>query len=120
MAVPWLIGTIIGTFLVVSFWDEIVDWLKDCFSIIRERLSQLKKKVENAMTILADKVREGIAMIKHMLYYKEQGKWYEEVTRREINESELPPQVRARIAKQRDAVIDDIAEENGVPLTVTH
>ena len=117
---PWLIGTIIGTFLVVSFWDEIVDWLKDCFNVIRERLSQLREKVENAMTIIADKVRDGIAMIKHMLYYKEQGQWYEETTKRQIDESELPPQVRARIAKQRDAVIDDIAEAQGVPLTVSN
>lgn len=110
--IPVLLAALaIGGILVVAFWDEIVDWLKNLVTSLRKMFSGLKKKVAHAAGVFIQKVEEKLAAIRHKLYYQEAGEWIEETTTRKIKESEIPENIRRKMHKQDETEVTDEMEE---------
>lgn len=95
------LGAVVGGYLVVTKWQEIEGWLK-------EFLPKLQTALQNAGVIdyaakLFSSVENNVMRLVHKLYYKENGKWVEKTTVREIDESEVPEWAKAGLtAKESD------------------
>lgn len=107
---PILLG-ILAASAIVAFWDEIVDWMKKLVSKLRSLFSTTFKRVAHAAAGFIQRVENGLAAIRHKLYYKEQGQWVEQTTTRKIKESEVPASIRARISAQETEVTEELEEE---------
>lgn len=109
--IPALIALGIGGILAAAFWDEIVDWLKKLVNGIKALFSRAVKKVAHAAAGFIQRVENGLAALRHKLYYKEQGQWVEETTTRKIKESEVPARIRRLISRQEEEITDELEEE---------
>lgn len=110
-----ILETIIGLgalFLVVNYWEEIVNWLKNLVVSIHEALIN----IAHAIDVLAQKVKNFIIEFIYKVYYKQQGKWIEEKTIREIPESEVPPHIRNKVKNRETIVNKEIEQELGLTL----
>ena len=111
---PFLLGALLigGAALVVIYWDDIVDWLKKLVNWLRNKFAELKKKVAHAAGAFIQKVENGLAAIRHKLYYQEEGEWIEETTTRKVKESEIPASIlrKAKRSEETD-VTDEIEDE---------
>ena len=104
----WL-KTVIGVIsLVVYYWDEIVKWLIS--------LCEAVKNIAHAAEVFAQKVKEELVRLKYNLYYKEEGKWIQETTTREIPENEVPERLRNVISRNERNVSNEIEQELGLTL----
>ena len=106
-----LAGLFIGGVVVVAYWDEIVDWLKGFVAKIKTAFQNLKQKITHAAAMFVQKVEGALAAIRHKLYYKEQGQWFEETTTRKIDESQLPPSIRNKVNSQENEITEEIEAE---------
>ena len=95
----------------VFLWDEIVDWLKKLVSGIKAMFARAVKKIAHAAAGFIQRVENGLAAIRHRLYYKEQGQWVEETTTRKIKESEVPASIRRKIHAQEEDITDELEDE---------
>ena len=103
MAIPWLLAGL-AVALVVSVWDEIVNWLKQLFVNVK----QYFRNILHATAAFAKRVRDSWAQMMHRVYYRENRQWIEETTTREIKESEVPERIRRKIRAQECEVTDDL------------
>lgn len=119
LAAAGLVGLMGGAAL-VYFWDDILEWLSDFLpkvaNLIREIGRRLGASTEYATDVMAEKLDQYSVAIKHHLYYKENGQWIEETTRRTLPENELPPHIRKRVRRISDDVdiTDDVERELGL------
>lgn len=100
--IPALVALGVGAFLVVSFWDDIVDWLKS----FARKIKEIFAKIGHAAKIFAQKIKGAIMRIIHILIYKEDGKWFEEKTTRELDESQVPEWAKAGVAATETDMTD--------------
>ena len=100
-----------GAILLVAYWDEIVDWLKKLVREIKAMFSKTMKKIAHAAAGFIQRVENGLAAIRHRLYYKEQGQWVEETTTRKIKESEVPASIRRKIHAQEEEITEELEDE---------
>ena len=113
MALPFLALLGLGglaAVAVVAFWDEIVDWLKQIVPAIKNFF----RKIAHATAAFVQKVKAKIAKIMHRVYYKEDNKWIEQTTTREIPESELPASVRRKMMSTRENEVTEELQEMGL------
>jgi len=110
------LGALLGGVLLVTFWDEIVDWLKKLVSKLKEVFRNVARKIAHAAGAFIQRVENGLAALRHKLYYKEEGQWVEETTTRKIKESEVPASIRARISAQEEEVTDEVESELNLSL----
>ena len=95
-----LIGTLVGGYLVVAHWDEVVNWLEDLLPKIKEKLEGIAKYSAK----LFSNIKGQMLALVHKLYYKENGKFYEQTTTREIKESEVPEWAKAELGEEETDV----------------
>jgi len=122
--IPALIAIIAaagGAYAIYKNWDEIKNWLSNFIPKVKEFFERKMQGIAHAAAVVAEKVKDTVAAIKHRLFYKEEGKWIEETTKREIPESEVPPFIRAKIAAQEKAMEKeaDITHEMELELKTT-
>jgi len=104
--VPLLVlaGLVIGGIAIAANWKAIVDWLKDFIPKLRETWKKVRENVPYGAKIVGDLVVKGLdklAKIMHKLYYQEDNHWVEETTTRILPESEVPPEIVAKIESQK-------------------
>ncbi len=111
---PWLgwAALALGGVLVVAYWDEIVNWLKDLIPKVHKML----RSITHAAAAFIERVENGLAALRHKLYYKENGQWVEETTTRKIKESEVPASIRRKIGYSEEEVTEEIEAELGMEL----
>ncbi len=105
--IPLIIGLGIGAFLVVTFWDDIVEWLVS----FTESISEAFRKIGHATKIFAKKVKDKAFQVLHRLFYKEDKKWIEETTRREVPESEVPEWAKQGVQESEHDVTETYKQE---------
>lgn len=105
--IPWLIAAGVGALLVAAFWDEIVDWLKDLVSKIKDLFRSIGHKAK----LLARKIAKGILKLIHVLFFKKDNKWYKETTRAEVDESEVPAWAKRGVGEYETDVTDTYSRE---------
>lgn len=88
--IPLLIGlgALVGGYMVVTNWQEVESWLKNFLPKLQAVLQETG--IVDYAAKLFSSVEGNIMRLVHKLYYKENGKWVEKTTVREIDESEVP------------------------------
>ena len=95
------IGAIVGGYLVVANWEEVTKWLQEFLPKIQEVLKNTG--IGDYAAKLFSSVENGALKLVHKLYYKENGKWIEQTTTREIDESQVPDWAKEGLsAKETD------------------
>ena len=95
------LGAIVGGYLVVTNWAEIEGWLKEFLPKLQAALKETG--IVDYAAKLFSTVEGNVMKLIHKLYYKENGKWVEKTTVREIDESEVPEWAKAGLsAKETD------------------
>lgn len=117
--VPVLIAAAVAAaggaaFYVYKHWDEVKAFFSSFLTSLKEAISKSMRGIANAAVIVGERIKTGIAQIKHKLFYKEEGKWMEETTKREVDESEVPPYIRAKIARQEADITQEMELELGM------
>ena len=117
--VPLLVAAAVAaaggaTYLVHKHWDEIRSWFGNFLSNLKAVIKEKMQGIANAAVIVGEKISNAVAEIKHKLFYKEDGKWMEETTKRQVDESEVPPYIRAKIAKQEADITKEMEMELGL------
>ena len=102
-----LLAGLIGGIIAVTNWDEMVNWLNSFLPQINEKLAGVIKHTAK----LFSNVKESILGLFHKLYYKENGKFYEQVTTREIDESQVPEWAKADLAEEETDVTNRYKQE---------
>ena len=102
----WALGSavaaLIGVSAVLQYWSQILDWLSSFVIKLKKAFAAAKKFVKHAAIVVAAKCKEAYNKIMHKLYYKENGQWIEETTTRVIPESEVPPQILAKLQNSNE------------------
>lgn len=109
--IPVLIGlgAIVGGFMVYENWEQITNWLKDFMPKIQEALKS--SGVTEYAAKLFSSVSNGALTLVHRLYYKENGKWIEKTTTREIDESQVPEWAKAGLREKETDVTERYQKE---------
>lgn len=97
-----LIGTglLLGAGLLTAFWNDVVSWIKQAVQKVKEILGV----VSYGFTVFVRKIEEGLKEIsKH--YTKKQNKWQETIITKQISESEVPAEIRAKASMYHDTEI---------------
>lgn len=105
-----------AAYYVYKHWDELKEFFSNFLSRLKVSIKEKMRGIANAAVIVGEKIRTGIAQLKHKLFYKEDGKWMEETTKREVNEDEVPPYIRAKIAKQEADITQEMEMELGMSI----
>ena len=103
------LGALVGGYLVVTNWEEITGWLKDFLPKIQDALKEIG--VGEYAAKLFSSLEDGALRLVHKLYYKENGKWVEKTTTREIDESEVPEWAKAGLSNKEVDVTDRYEKE---------
>ncbi len=103
------LGALVGGALVVANWQEVENWL-------REFLPKLKTALKDVGIVdyaakLFSSVQGNVVRLAHKLYYKENGKWVEKTTVREIDESEVPAWAKEGLTAKESDVTDRYEKE---------
>jgi len=99
------IGLLFGAALALvaaSFWKELVDWIKRVVEKVREVVA----KVVAGVKIFVRKVGEAIKEIAKNYSQDEQGRWHETIVTREVNESDVPQEIRDKMKRSRGSDVD--------------
>ena len=93
-------------FLVYSSWEEVTKWISDLQIV-------LEKNYQNHVAkFFVEKAPENNVRINHKCYYKENGKFYELITTREIAEDKVPAELLDMLNKSEGEVdITDYIEK---------
>lgn len=94
------LGAMAVTATVIQHWDQVVVWLKDFVSNLKDIFVTVGKAIAHAAAVFAKVMAEGIAAIMHKIWYKENGQYVERVTTRTVPENEVPNWVKAKISAQ--------------------
>ena len=105
------LALLVGGALIVAYWDDIVDWLKDFIPKVVQFFRDLPKKIAHAAAVFIERVEKGLAAIRHKLYYKEEGQWVEETTTRQVKESEVPDFIKNKIRSQEEDITEEMEME---------
>lgn len=102
-----LLGALIGGIIVATNWDEVVQWLVNFIPQINQKLDGVVKHSAK----LFSHIKGEVLSVIHKLYYKENGKFYEQTTVREIDESQVPEWAKAALSEEDTDVTDRYKEE---------
>lgn len=105
MILTALILGVVGA-LLVSFWDEIVNWLKK----VVHKVADLIKRTVVGVKIFLKKMSEAIKEIAKNYSQDENGRWHETIVTREIPESEVPADILAKVRKSKEIDVSNELE----------
>ena len=103
------LGALVGGYLVVKNWEEIENWLKDFLPKLQTALKDTG--IVDYAAKLFSSVEGNIMRLVHRLYYKENGKWVEQTTVREIDEAEVPAWAKEGLTAKESDVTDRYEKE---------
>jgi hypothetical protein len=99
-----LLLTLVGGYLVVTHWEEITKWLTEFMGNMQAQLKELG--IEGYAAKLFSNIQDGALKLVHRLYYRENGKWIEKTTTREIDESQVPEWAKAGLSEKETDVTE--------------
>ena len=105
-----------AAYYIYKHWDEIKEFFSKFLPRLKAAIAEKMRGIAHAAVIVGEKIRDGVAQLKHKLFYKEDGKWMEETTKREVTEDEVPPYIRAKIAAQEADITQEMEMELGMSI----
>ena len=115
-AVAKALASVSNAFNFTYQWDEIKEFFSNFLTELKASINEKMHDIANAAVIVGEKVKEGVVAIKHKLFYKEEGRWVEETTKCEAIEDEVPPYIRAKIARQEADITQEMEMELGMSI----
>jgi cell shape-determining protein MreC len=107
-----LAGLFIGVGVALAtFWKDIISWLKSAINKVRE----IVKGVVLGFTVFLKKMNGYIKEISKHYSKNEQERWEETIVTREVSESEIPPEILAKLGNLTKEV--DISSEMQLQLS---
>ena len=103
------IGALVGGYLVVTNWEEVTGWLKEFLPKIQDVLK--RTGIGDHAAKLFSSLEDGALRLVHKLYYKENGKWIEQTTTREIDESQVPDWAKEGLSAKETDVTERYEKE---------
>lgn len=98
---PALLALGVAAYLAYTNWKEIESWLNEFLPKVKLALKEAG--IYDYAAKLFSSVQGNVVRLVHRLYYKEDGKWVEKTTIREIDESEVPAWAKEGLsAKEKD------------------
>ena len=98
-------GLLVGTSLIVTYWNNIISWLKKAINKVKE----IVEGVVYGTKVFIKKMKEAIKEISKHYSRDELGRWTETTVTREIPESEVPEEIRKKAMYMNEEV--DITDE---------
>lgn len=99
--IPLLVVLGVG-YLVYTNWKEVESWLKEFLPKLQATLKDVG--IVDYAAKLFSSIEGNVMRLVHKLYYKENGKWVEKTTVREIDESEVPEWAKAGLSAKESNV----------------
>lgn len=99
------VACIAGVGLVVSYWNNMLDWVKRAIKKVKE----VVKQIVYGTRVFIKKIREAIKEISKHYSQDELGRWKETIVSREIPASEVPAEIREKAMQMNQEV--DITNE---------
>ena len=115
-AVAKALASVSNAFNFTCHWDEIKEFFSNFLTELKASIAEKMHDIAHAAIIVGEKIKEGVVAIKHKLFYKEEDRWMEETTKREVIEDEVPPYIRAKIARQEADITHEMELELGMSI----
>lgn len=98
-----LIGTglLLGAGLLTAFWNDVVSWIKRAVQKVKEILGV----VSYGFTVFVRKIEEGLKEISKHYTKNQNNTWQETIITKQISESEVPAEIRAKASMYHDTEI---------------
>ncbi len=89
--------------LIAVYWKKIVKWLQAAYEYLPE---SLKKRIQGFVTLV--KAIHGVFknIVKYYSYNEETQKWKQTIVTQEVNESEIPDEIKAKIKSSMTGEVD--------------
>ena len=102
--VPLLIGILTAGYLVYKYWDQIVEWASNLVPELKDFIAAKMRKFASAIAFFAEKIRNAWAAIKCKVFYRDPAtnKFYEQEGIKEIEENQVPADIRAKLMRERE------------------
>ena len=91
-----------AAYLVYTNWKEIEGWLNEFLPKVKDALKEAG--IYDYAAKLFSSIEGNVMRLVHKLYYKENGKWVEKTTVREIDESEVPAWAKEGLSNKESDV----------------
>lgn len=101
-------GLAIAGLALAAYWKDIVNWLN---RIWQKLPSSIKDRLQGAVALVRKIGDTFKNVMKYYSYDKTTKKWSETVVTKEVNESDIPEHIRARVSRDNEADISDDLEE---------
>ena len=98
-----------AAYLVYTNWKEIESWLNEFLPKVQDALKEAG--IYDYAAKLFSSIEGNVMRLVHKLYYKENGKWVEKTTVREIDESEVPAWAKEGLSAKESDVTDRYEKE---------
>ncbi|MBR2775211.1 MAG: hypothetical protein IKD73_09530 [Selenomonadaceae bacterium] len=98
-----------AAYLVYTNWKEIEGWLNEFLPKVKDALKEAG--IYDYAAKLFSSIEGNVMRLVHRLYYKENGKWVEKTTIREIDESEVPAWAKEGLSAKESDVTDRYEEK---------
>ncbi|MCD2502314.1 hypothetical protein LQE93_11035 [Clostridium sp. NSJ-145] len=99
------VAVIAGTSMLANYWNSMLAWLKRGINKVKEVIGHIVYGTK----VFIKKIKEAIKEISRHYSQEEIGRWKETIVTREIPESEVPPEIRAKALQMNQEI--DITEE---------
>lgn len=102
--IPALIAILTAGYLVYKYWDQIVAWASDLVPELKEFIAEKMRKFASVIAFFAEKIRSVWAAIKCKVFYRDPAtkKFYEQEGIKEIEESQVPADIRAKLMREQE------------------
>ncbi len=107
--IPALLA-IFGLFVLAN-WDEVVSTLKN----VCNKIANAFRNIAHSAKVFAQRVGSKFQTI-YRVFYKEDNKWFQETSRMEVPESEVPEWAKAGVAQSETDVTDRYQRELSLTL----
>ena len=104
-----VLGALVGGLVVYNNWEEVTKWLSDFLPKLQETMNSLG--IGEYAAKLFSSIENGTLSLVHRLYYRENGKWIEKTTTREIDESQVPEWAKAGLSNTETDVTSRYEQE---------
>lgn len=105
-----LVGAAVVGFAAATYWDDILANVKDFFQKIDEIWENLRTHVDHETQIIGDWIRDKIKII-NRVFFKVKGKYYKQDGIQEIDASEVPSRIRAKLRDNETDITEEIKKE---------
>ena len=105
MPLPIILGILAAAAVgaaIAANWDSIVEWLSDLVTKLKRAWDGVRESIPHSARVFGDLLVNGMVKIIHKLYYKKDGKFFLRATENEVDENDVPSDIRDALNEQEE------------------